>query len=334
MNKITYSKTGRRHEAMHKTNEDCIGFYQDAQLAVMAVADGASSSNAAGTASRLTVDALLEFSKNPAIWRMKLADLRKQILQVLDKHYLDSNCSYDELCATAVLVAVNYPENRYLAVSVGDCTAVIFDRTLSPSILLAPCNLGSKQQTIFCNDRAAYKRMRLEQGSLHQAAGFLLMTDGCGDAFSAASAAPTLRDLAALTILSEEHAQQELEKIAEEIRAKHTGDDVTAGLMVCGEDTDLNALAKATCTVVLPETEDTETPVPVPEEVTADEEDTPQEEITEEITAVCKIYTAQELCEAFLCEPFELLTALRPLLKMHTAVYENGCFTLTGGGIT
>lgn len=244
-NSIYYTVPGRRHLSMGKGNEDFVNVYESETVLVYAVADGCSESTCAAPASEATVAAGIEFAMNGDIWAMKQKAMRDEYLRILDKHYLACPYPYEDLAATTVLLVINKVSDKYLAISIGDCSCIILNRALEPALLLQPMNLlRQKDRTVFANSSLASRSMRMEMGAMDDVGGFILITDGA-DALIDQDHIPDLQQLTSLTVLSPKQAQGELQTYVGKL-SETTSDDITVAITMRNDDPELIKIAGAT----------------------------------------------------------------------------------------
>lgn len=244
-NSIYYTVPGRRHLSMGKGNEDFVNVYESETVLVYAVADGCSESTCAAPASEATVAAGIEFAMNGDIWAMKQKAMRDEYLRILDKHYLACPYPYEDLAATTVLLVINKVSDKYLAISIGDCSCIILNRALEPALLLQPMNLlRQKDRTVFANSSLASRSMRMEMGAMDDVGGFILITDGA-DTLIDQDHIPDLQQLTSLTVLSPKQAQGELQTYVGKL-SETTSDDITVAITMRNDDPELIKIAGAT----------------------------------------------------------------------------------------
>lgn len=322
MNIIGFTKAGLRHISIGEPNQDKINLYQDDRVAVIALADGASASEVGKEAAELTTSACIEFGKNGRIWDMSKKEQSDELLRVLDKNYLAAPFPYDRLTATMVMVAVNKVSNNFIAISIGDCSALMIDKQLNGSVFISPVNLFFKKNvTVFANGSTASKFLKIEWGSINDIAGFALLTDGA-EKFMEEGKQKDIRRLAALTVLSPKKAQTELEEYVTDQLSEGTNDDITLSIIMPADDEELTCISKAELGI----TDDCECYAEEPEEDNVDYKDeTCAEGIDESphnvrsttlLAFLAEPKDPEELILAgFVSRNSELLTILYPYLR-------------------
>ena len=323
-NSIHYTVPGRRHLSMRKGNEDFVNVYESDTVLVYAVADGCSESTCAAPASEATVAAGIEFAMNGEIWDMKQKEIRDEYLRILDKHYLACPYPYEDLAATTVLLAINKISNKYLAISIGDCSCIILNCVLEPSLLLQPMNLlRQKDRTVFANSSLASRSMRMEMGSMDGVGGFALITDGA-DALIDQDCIPDLQQLTSLTVLSPKKAQGELQTYVGKL-SETTSDDITVAITMRCDDPEIIKIAGATYDLELM-LEEEQDEVPQAEDSILQLDDTDNNESLLEFLRIPR--TAEELVIAgYVNAETSLLTVLTPYLKDNLIKYEDHHFS-------
>lgn len=329
-NIIGASITGRRHESLGKGNEDGFTVYEDDRIVILAVSDGCSESPCAKAAADSVLNALLEFGKVSDIWNMKPKQIRSELLRVVDRHLLAAPYDYELLASTCCLIAINRIANKYLAISIGDCSAAIINNSLDPGMLLTAVNIfHHKDRTVFANSSAASAAMKIETGSMIGTAGFVLITDGA-DAFFAQDKVNDIQQLAALCVLSKEQAQEALEKCVN-VLSETSADDITLVMAMCSDDSNIQHVAEATCITPIThansveETPDEDIPEPAEKSAESDRGDTT-------LISFLKIpRTAEELILAGYCNPGEVVTYLYPFIRDGLVTYINYRFTSAKG---
>ncbi len=323
-NSIYYTVPGRRHLSMGKGNEDFVNVYESETVLVYAVADGCSESTCAAPASEATVAAGIEFAMNGDIWAMKQKAMRDEYLRILDKHYLACPYPYEDLAATTVLLVINKVSDKYLAISIGDCSCIILNRALEPALLLQPINLlRQKDRTVFANSSLASRSMRMEMGAMDDVGGFILITDGA-DALIDQDHIPDLQQLTSLTVLSPKQAQGELQTYVGKL-SETTSDDITVAITMRNDDPELIKIAGATydSELIL---EDELDVVSQTEDSILQLDDTDDNESLLDFLRTPR--TAEELVIAgYVNAEAALLTVLTPYLKDNLIRYENHQFS-------
>lgn len=142
LNMMADSRTGKRHIETLMENQDKVLLYEDDTIAVLTVADGCSACECAAEAAELTVKGAVDFAKLDSIWHIKLKNMKQILLDTLDRRYLSSDSPYDDLCATLALAVIHKPTHKYIAITIGDCSAFAIDHDLHPTLLLSPMNLS------------------------------------------------------------------------------------------------------------------------------------------------------------------------------------------------
>lgn len=323
-NSIHYTVPGRRHLSMGKGNEDFVNVYESDTVLVYAVADGCSESTCAAPASEATVAAGIEFAMNGDIWAMKQKAMRDEYLRILDKHYLACPYPYEDLAATTVLLVINKVSDKYLAISIGDCSCIILNRALEPALLLQPMNLlRQKDRTVFANSSLASRSMRMEMGAMDDVGGFILITDGA-DALIDQDHIPDLQQLTSLTVLSPKQAQSELQTYVGKL-SETTSDDITVAITMRCDDPELIKISGATydSELIL---EDEQDVVPQTEDSILQLDDTDDNKSLLEFLRTPR--TAEELVIAgYVNAETSLLTVLTPYLKDNLIKYEDHHFS-------
>ena len=323
-NSIYYTVPGRRHLSMGKGNEDFVNVYESETVLVYAVADGCSESTCAAPASEATVAAGIEFAMNGDIWAMKQKAMRDEYLRILDKHYLACPYPYEDLAVTTVLLVINKVSDKYLAISIGDCSCIILNRALEPALLLQPINLlRQKDRTVFANSSLASRSMRMEMGAMDDVGGFILITDGA-DALIDQDHIPDLQQLTSLTVLSPKQAQGELQTYVGKL-SETTSDDITVAITMRNDDPELIKIAGATydSELIL---EDELDVVSQTEDSILQLDDTDDNESLLDFLRTPR--TAEELVIAgYVNAEAALLTVLTPYLKDNLIRYENHQFS-------
>lgn len=245
INIIDFTKAGLRHISIGESNQDSVRSYQDDKVAVAVLSDGASESEVGKEAAEITSDSGIEFAQNGSIWDMSKKELSDELLRVLDKNYLGAPFPYDRLTATMVMVAVNKVSNNFIAISIGDCSALMIDRKLNGSVFLSPVNLFFKKNvTVFANGSNASKFIKIESGNINGIAGFVLMTDGANDIMRE-DRLNDIRRLTALTVFSPDKAQTELEEYVTDQLSEGTNDDISLSIIMPADDEELTRISKA-----------------------------------------------------------------------------------------
>ena len=334
---------GRRHRSMGQDNEDCVKLCETDSTLILPLSDGASASSCASVASATTVAAAVELGQKPEIWDMKPKAIRDLFISLLDEHYFRQPYPFEELAATVTVVFINKIAERYIAISVGDSSCIMFDKALEPSLLLQPMNLFKfKDRTVFANSSLCNKGgMRIEMGSIKNVGGFMLITDGAEELLNEEHA-QDVQQLAAMTILSPQHAQKELEATVRML-SDHTSDDITVAITMLGSDPELTRIAAATCNQSdLFSEEDTEpavtaeaVPCSEPEpaaDVPEDDIIIPEEAETPPVSLLGFLSvprTAEELVIAgYVSSETAIITELAPFLREGLIRYDNHHFSI------
>lgn len=329
-NSIYHSIPGRRHLSMGKENEDFVNVYESDTVVILAVADGCSESSCASSASKATVAAAIELAVNGDIWEMKQKAIRNEFLRVLDKHYLNCPYPYEDLAATTALIVINKVNNRFLAISIGDCSCVILSKSLEPALLLQPLNLmRQRDRTVFANSSLASRSMRMETGVLDDVGGFVLITDGA-DALLEQECIPDIQQLTSLVVLSPKQAQAGLQTYINKL-ADQTSDDITIAITMRSDDPDIIRIAGATYASELVLGEDQDTPIEVEYATAID--DSGDAGTPALLRFLETPRTAEELLlSGYIDKEVEILTFLTPLLRNGLITYEDHRFIATKGG--
>lgn len=235
-----------------------------------------------------------------------------------------------------VMVVVNKVSNRFIAISIGDCSALMIDRQLNGSVFISPVNLFFKKNvTVFANGSSAGKFIKIESGSINDIAGFALLTDGA-EKFMEEGRQKDIRRLAALTVLSPKKAQTELEEYVTDQLSEGTNDDITLSIIMPADDEELTRISKAELGI----SDDCECYAEEPEEDNVDYEDeTCAESIDESPHNVRSTTLLEFLSEpkdpeelilaGFVSRNSELLTILYPYLRDGLIELENHKFLAT-----
>lgn len=338
-NTVGFTIAGRRHISMGKDNEDGYEVFEDDRLLALCVADGCSESPCAKAASEAVLKALIEFAQGD-IWEMKAKQIKTSVLKVIDKHLLTAPYEYRLLACTCALVIFNKFSDNYIALSIGDCQALVMTEELEPKQLLAPVNIfRHREHTVFANSSMAANAMKVEIGSASNIAGFILVSDGAERLCEPANA-DDLIQLSSVCVLSKEHAQTALEDHISNVIAPTTNDDITVLFSMRTNNDRINSIAEATCNVALDTsiTDDMEA-----DEYTANEGDTTESIMDGDNTAetaassalldfLATPRTAEELVVAGYCLPSEVLSYLYPLIKEGFIAYNDYHFSTIKGG--
>lgn len=338
-NIIGCTVTGRRHESLGKENEDGYKVYEDHRILAGATADGCSESPCAKAASDAVLEALIEFARGD-IWEMKPKQIKNKVLEVIDKHLTAAPYEYGLLACTCALFVTNKASNTYIALSIGDCQAVVMTDELEPKLLLAPVNIfRHRNHTVFANSSLAANAMKIEIGSASSLAGFVLITDGA-ERFFQASHADDLIQLSSMCILSKDQAQAALENHISNVLAAATNDDITIVMAMRTDSEDIQKVAGATCNTTIEiavnddsQLDDYETEDYVPDECMNEEKNSTDSARSSELLDFLREAprTAEELVVAGYCNPSEVVTSLCPLIKEGIVSYEDYHFASVGG---
>lgn len=338
-NTVGFTIAGRRHFSMGKDNEDGYEVYEDDRLIALCVADGCSESPCAKAASEAVLKALIEFAQGD-IWEMKTKQIKTNVLKVIDKHLLAAPYEYRLLACTCALVVYNKLSDFYIALSIGDCQALVMTEELEPKQLLAPVNIfRHREHTVFANSSMATNAMKVEIGSASNIAGFILVSDGAERLCEPANA-DDLIQLSSVCVLSKEQGQATLEDHVSKVIAPATNDDITVLLTMRTNSDRITSIAEATCNVLLdtPATEETETDEYVTDEgeatgSTVDRNNTTEMHVSSALlNFLATPRTAEELVVAGYCIPSEVLSYLYPLIKEGFIVYDDYHFATVKGG--
>ncbi|MBQ8010012.1 MAG: protein phosphatase 2C domain-containing protein [Oscillospiraceae bacterium] len=325
LNMMADSRTGKRHIETLMENQDRVLMYEDDTIAVLATADGCSACECAAEAAELTVNGAVEFAKLDSIWHIKLKNMKQILLDTLDRMYLASDSPYDDLCATLAMVVIHKPTHKYIAITIGDCSAFAIDRDLRSTMLLSPMNLLAKNQTVFANSYTAKNAMKIKTGRMEHARGFVLYTDGAN---ALADEPEILRHLAMKTIQMEEDSKEILNSYMEHL-LQQTHDDVTVGIMMIrgAESTAQQTTAPKVIEEEKPMEEEYENPE-IEEETEEDtDEETEEEEMEDDDTLrgfLRQPRTPEEVLEAGYCTGENFLLMLAPYLQAGVVTVENG----------
>lgn len=324
-NIIGASITGRRHESLGKGNEDGFTVYEDDRIVILAVSDGCSESPCAKAAADSVLNALLEFGKVSDIWNMKPKQIRSELLRIVDRHLLAAPYDYELLASTCCLIVINKIANKYLAISIGDCSAAIINDSLDPGMLLTAVNIfHHKDRTVFANSSAASAAMKIETGNMAGTAGFILITDGA-DTFFNQDKVNDIQQLASLCVLSKEQAQETLEKCVNAL-SEYSADDITIVIAMRSDDSNIHCVAKATCITPITHANPADD---IPETtVESDKSDSGDNSL---ISFLKIPRTAEELILAGYCNPGEVVTYLYPFIREGLVTYTNYRFTSAKG---
>lgn len=329
-NIIGASITGRRHESLGKGNEDGFTVYEDDRIVILAVSDGCSESPCAKAAADSVLNALLEFGKVSGIWNMKPKQIRSELLRIVDRHLLATPYDYELLASTCCLIIVNKIANRYLAISIGDCSAAIINDSLDPGMLLTAVNIfHHKDRTVFANSSAASAAMKIETGNMAGTAGFVLITDGA-DTFFNQDKINDIQQLASLCVLSKEQAQEALEKCVDAL-SEYSADDITIVIAMRSDDSNIHCVAEATSITPITHANPAED---IPDEdipETTEKSDKSDSGDTSLISFLKIPRTAEELILAGYCNPGEVVTYLYPFIREGVVTYTNYRFTSAKG---
>lgn len=339
-NTVGYTIVGRRHSSMGKDNEDGYEVYEDDRLLALCVADGCSESPCAKVASEAVLNALIEFAQGD-IWEMRAKQIKTSVLKVIDKHLLAAPYEYRLLACTCALVIYNKLSDSYIALSIGDCQALVMTEELEPKQLLAPVNIfRHREHTVFANSSMAANAMKVEIGFASNIAGFILVSDGAEQLCEPANA-EDLVQLSSACVLSTKHAQAAIEDHVSNVIAPATNDDITVLMTMRSNSDRITSIAKATCNTVI-ETDADEDDEAVSEyrsdEDVADDRilDTDDIAASETSSAILNFLatprTAEELVVASYCIPSEVLSYLYPLIKEGFVVYDDYHFSTVKGG--
>lgn len=337
-NTVGYTIAGRRHSSMGKDNEDGYEFFEDDRLLALCVADGCSESPCAKAASEAVLKALIEFAQGD-IWEMRAKQIKTSVLKVIDKHLLAAPYEYRLLACTCALMIYNKLSDSYIAISIGDCQALVMTEELEPKQLLAPVNIfRHREHTVFANSSMAANAMKVEIGSASNIAGFVLVSDGAEHLCEPANA-DDLVQLSSVCVLSAKHAQTALEDHVSNVIAPATNDDITVLLTMRSNSDRITSIAKATCNTVI-ETDADEEAVSeyMPDEDVAadiilDTDDSASSETSSTIlNFLATPRTAEELVVAGYCIPSEVLSYIYPLIKEGFVVYDDYHFSTVKGG--
>lgn len=338
-NTVGCTIAGRRHISMGKENEDGYEVFENDRLLALCVADGCSESPCAKAASEAVLKALIEFAQGD-IWEMKTKQIKTYVLKVIDKYLLAAPYEYRLLACTCALIVYNKLSDSYIALSIGDCQALVMTEELEPKQLLAPVNIfRHREHTVFANSSMAANAMNVEIGSASNIAGFILVSDGA-ERLCAPANTEDLVQLSSVCVLSKEHAQTALEDHVSNVIAPATNDDITVLLTMHSNSDQITRIAEATCNVTFdtPVADDVET-----EEYTADEDEAADGIMDRDYTAetpasstlldfLATPRTCEELVVAGYCIPSEVLSYLYPLIKEGFIVYDDYRFSIVKGG--
>ena len=240
---------GRRHAAEQDPDlricQDYADSYSDENVTIIAVADGKSGKNspqAAVTAARANVDAVIAFFRDPATWRIaEKNDFKETALRMLNKALeaaADGAFRFEALRATISAVAVR-ANGEFLAISIGDGTVAALDREMHPTILLPPYREGARgNRTVYTNDLNGSKaHMSVWGGTLPQSnfIAFTAFTDGA-DSLTRRKEESTnvLRMAAACTLFGSGNAY--ISEAIGEIADTYTKDDVALAILTVESD--------------------------------------------------------------------------------------------------
>ena len=325
-NTVGYTIVGRRHSSMGKDNEDGYEVYEDDRLLALCVADGCSESPCAKAASEAVLNALIEFAQGD-IWEMRAKQIKTSVLKVIDKHLLAAPYEYRLLACTCALVIYNKLSDSYIALSIGDCQALVMTEELEPKQLLAPVNIfRHREHTVFANSSMAANAMKVEIGFASNIAGFILVSDGAEQLCEPANA-EDLVQLSSACVLSTKHAQATIENHVSNVIAPATNDDITVLMTMRSNSDRITNIAKATCNTVI------ETDADVAGDRILDTDDIAASETPSAIlNYLATPRTAEELVVAGYCIPSEVLSYLYPLIKEDFVVYDDYHFSTVKGG--
>ena len=325
-NTVGYTIVGRRHSSMGKDNEDGYEVYEDDRLLALCVADGCSESPCAKAASEAVLNALIEFAQGD-IWEMRAKQIKTSVLKVIDKHLLAAPYEYRLLACTCALVIYNKLSDSYIALSIGDCQALVMTEELEPKQLLAPVNIfRHREHTVFANSSMAANAMKVEIGFASNIAGFILVSDGAEQLCEPANA-EDLVQLSSACVLSTKHAQATIENHVSNVIAPATNDDITVLMTMRSNSDRITNIAKATCNTVI------ETDADVAGDRILDIDDIAASETSSAIlNFLATPRTAEELVVAGYCIPSEVLSYLYPLIKEGFVVYDDYHFSTVKGG--
>lgn len=325
-NTVGYTIVGRRHSSMGKDNEDGYEVYEDDRLLALCVADGCSESPCAKAASEAVLNALIEFAQGD-IWEMRAKQIKTSVLKVIDKHLLAAPYEYRLLACTCALVIYNKLSDSYIALSIGDCQALVMTEELEPKQLLAPVNIfRHREHTVFANSSMAANAMKVEIGFASNIAGFILVSDGAEQLCEPANA-EDLVQLSSACVLSTKHAQATIENHVSNVIAPATNDDITVLMTMRSNSDRITNIAKATCNTVI------ETDADVAGDRILDTDDIAASETSSAIlNFLATPRTAEELVVAGYCIPSEVLSYLYPLIKEGFVVYDDYHFSTVKGG--
>lgn len=343
------SLTGRLHEHEGKLNEDAYKIFETDKLSIMAISDGCGSSPSAAPASKLTVQAAIDFSvdlfnKNE-LFSLSDKELKHRLVSFIRNKYRDSAFPYNELAATLIMVIIDKSTGRFLTMSLGDGSLLCVLNNFEVKLLERPKNiLFMKNRTYFFIDEISERMITVTRDSFNNKSGIIALvplTDGAQKIISL-SQTNKVKNLACLNILNKKAAGKYLKKIAEKIYSTYTNDDATIGLIsLTAEDSpEFENLARATCTAVeyledaldekfsdAPNNEEVEEIILPDEENPTDVDNTDKPLSFIEFLNTKGALTPEELiASGFVCKNNWLSTAVT-LIRLGVIHYENGVFS-------
>lgn len=234
---------GRAHVSAQMPCQDFVSVRRSSAMACVALADGAGSRSRSELGAEAVVRTTLRMlsSQFDEIFRMcGQADdvgrrhIHGELLKSLSRAARKEKCDVSALASTLLFVA--HKGNRFLAGHIGDGVIARIDDAGAPHTLSSPDNGEFANSTVFVTDPIALERFRLTRGAAEvNAAGFVLMSDGCAESLYDKRSGVPAAAISRLHAWNQELSRKKMDAVLlanlEQTIAKKSTDDCSLALL-------------------------------------------------------------------------------------------------------
>lgn len=231
---------GRGHVSVGIPCQDKTLTYQDKEISLIALADGAGSAHLSHLGAECVVQAIKELmtSEFDRIYMTEDGvSIKQELLAYLNKRLLElSNeykCEIQELASTLLFVVIK--GEKYILAHLGD-GVIGYQKGGELKIATEPNNGEFVNETVFVTSRSALHSIKMMRGSLNGITGFVLMSDGTENSFYDKKNKRLAKGISKIMKLSmlmpRDVVERVVDKAFESTIRMNTTDDCSLALMV------------------------------------------------------------------------------------------------------
>jgi len=235
---------GRGHTVTGVPCQDKVLTYQDSEIALIVLADGAGTAQFSHFGAERIVQAVKQLMLQEFNNIYKTEDgvlIKKKLLEYLTNELLELSreysCEIKEFASTLLFVAIK--AGKYVLTHIGD-GIIGYQKDNELIVATEPNNGEFVNETVFVTSRNAIQTVKMLKGDLNGITGFVLMSDGAANSLYDKRNKKLAKIITRIMKISTVVPQNVVEKIVENSFNKtvimYTNDDCSLALMKLGDE--------------------------------------------------------------------------------------------------